>query len=58
VNFGVFTENTAANMAVPVKYAIEILRKAGWKPADEMEKEKSNTDPNANSNANTASPGK
>lgn len=40
VNFGVFTENTAANMAVPVKFAIEILRKAGWKPADEIEKDK------------------
>jgi hypothetical protein len=40
VNFGVFTENTAANMAVPVKYAIEMLRKAGWRPADEIEKDK------------------
>lgn len=40
VNFGVFTENTAANMAVPVRFAIEILRKAGWKPADEMNKDK------------------
>jgi S1-C subfamily serine protease len=39
VNFGVFTENTAANMAVPVKYAVEILRKAGWRPSDEMNKD-------------------
>lgn len=39
VNFGVFTENTASNMAVPIKYAVEILRKAGWKPADEITKE-------------------
>lgn len=42
VNFGVFTENTAANMAVPVKFAIEILRQAGWKPADEMNRDKEN----------------
>src|SRR5688572_24595359 len=39
VNFGVFTENTAANMAVPVKYAVEILRKAGWRPSDEIGKD-------------------
>lgn len=30
VNFGVFTESTAANMAVPIKFAIELLKKAGW----------------------------
>lgn len=30
VNFGVFTENTAANMAVPIKFAIELLNRAGW----------------------------
>ena len=39
VNFGVFTENTAANMAVPVKYAVEILRKAGWRPSDEIDRD-------------------
>ena len=44
VNFGVFTENTAANMAVPVKYAVEILRKAGWRPSDEMDKDDDATD--------------
>ena len=32
VNFGVFTENTAANMAIPIKFAIDLLNKAGWKP--------------------------
>lgn len=37
VNFGVFTENTASNMAVPIKFAIEILRKAGWKPPEEVQ---------------------
>jgi S1-C subfamily serine protease len=39
VNFGVFTENTAANMAVPVRFAIDALRKAGWKTADELKQE-------------------
>jgi S1-C subfamily serine protease len=35
VNFGVFTENTAVNMAVPIRFAIEILRQVGWRPPDE-----------------------
>ena len=38
VNFGVFTENTAANMAVPVRFALEVLRKAGWRSPDELQK--------------------
>jgi len=46
VNFGVFTENTASNMAVPIKFAIEILRKAGWKPPEEMQSASGNTNPN------------
>jgi len=36
VNFGVFTENTAANMAVPVRFALELLKRAGWKSAEEL----------------------
>src|ERR1043166_1150389 len=39
VNFGVFTENAAANMAVPVRFAVELLKKAGWKSADELKQE-------------------
>ena len=39
VNFGVFTENTAANMAVPVRFAVDLLRKAGWKSPEELQKE-------------------
>jgi S1-C subfamily serine protease len=39
VNFGVFTENAAANMAVPIRFAIELLKKAGWKSADELKQE-------------------
>jgi S1-C subfamily serine protease len=39
VNFGVFTENTAVNLAVPVSYAIELLRSSGWKTPEEMQLE-------------------
>jgi len=39
VNFGVFTENTAANMAVPVRFAVELLKKAGWTSPEELQKE-------------------
>lgn len=57
VNFGVFTENTAANMAVPIRFAVDLLRKAGWKSPDEIQKETEQqsqiaaSDPNANSSA-------
>jgi len=57
VNFGVFTENTAANMAVPVKFAIELLKKAGWKSPEDLQKEKEGQPSGANSNtanSNTA----
>ncbi|MCC6451894.1 MAG: trypsin-like peptidase domain-containing protein, partial [Acidobacteria bacterium] len=43
VNFGVFTENTAANMAVPVRFAITLLESAGWVSPDSAK------EPNANS---------
>ena len=36
VNFGIFTENTAANMAVPIKFAVELLTKVGWKAPEPM----------------------
>jgi len=32
VNFGVFTENNASNMAVPINFAINLLEQSGWKP--------------------------
>lgn len=35
VNFGIFTGNNATNMAVPIRFAIELLKKAGWKPPEE-----------------------
>lgn len=33
VNFGLFTEMADANFAVPVRYALTILQRAGWTPA-------------------------
>jgi S1-C subfamily serine protease len=31
VNFGVLSDTTAVNLAIPIKFALEILQKAGWK---------------------------
>lgn len=62
VNFGVFTENTAANMAVPVRFAIDLLHKAGWKSPEEMQKEPdgqsqvASNDSNSNTAATTKNP--
>ena len=60
VNFGVFTENTAANMAVPVRFAVDLLRKAGWKTPEEILKESgAKTQVASNdANSNTAVPSK
>ena len=30
VTFAIFTENTASNLAVPVRYAVSLLEKSGW----------------------------
>ena len=55
VNFGVFTENTAANMAVPVRYAVDLLKKAGWKSPEEIKQEAEQTNQSAagETNSNT-----
>lgn len=45
VNFAVFTENTASNFAVPVRYGITLLQRAGWQPPEGL-------DGNLNENAN------
>ncbi len=56
VNFGVFTDSNAANMAVPIRYAIEVLRRAGWKSAEEIleDQQKQIQVTATNSNTNTA----
>ncbi len=60
VNFGVFTENTAANMAVPVRFVFDLLRRAGWKSPEELQKEAEQQSQIAagNTNTNSAAPGK
>jgi len=55
VNFGVFTENTAANMAVPVRFAIDLLKKARWKSPEELQQEASQQNQVAGTNTNTSS---
>ena len=52
VNFGVFTESTAANMAVPISFAIELLKKAGWKSAEELKNEAASQSQTASANTN------
>jgi S1-C subfamily serine protease len=45
INFAVFTENTASNFAVPVRYAVSLLERAGWKapvPPDKTQNENAN----------------
>jgi S1-C subfamily serine protease len=54
VNFGVFTESNAANMAIPIRFAVEMLRQAGWKSPDDPESAVQNQPPNTAANTNTA----
>ncbi len=54
VNFGVFTENTAANMASPIRFAIELLKKAGWKSPEELKQETGRENRVAGANSNTS----
>ncbi|NNE66814.1 MAG: trypsin-like serine protease [Pyrinomonadaceae bacterium] len=39
VNFGVFTENNASNLAVPIEYAKRLLDDVGWKTSSLVTKE-------------------
>ncbi len=54
VNFGVFTESTAANMAIPIGFAIDLLKKAGWKSAEELKNEANTQNQTASANTNSA----
>jgi hypothetical protein len=54
VNFGVFTESNAANMAIPVRFAVELLRRAGWKSPDEIKNEAATQNQTASANTNSA----
>ena len=39
VTFAIFTENTASNFAVPIRYAITLLEKTGWTAPPNLEAE-------------------
>jgi hypothetical protein len=54
VNFGVFTESNAANMAVPIKFAVDLLKKAGWKSPEELQQEANQPPQTASNEANTS----
>ena len=53
VNFGVFTGSNAANMAVPIGFAIALLKKAGWKSAEEIKNEATTQNQTASANTNS-----
>ncbi|HXG83188.1 MAG TPA: trypsin-like peptidase domain-containing protein [Pyrinomonadaceae bacterium] len=53
VNFGVFTESTAANMALPIRFAIDLLKKVGWKSPEELKAAAAQSQ-TASANTNTA----
>jgi S1-C subfamily serine protease len=48
VNYAIFTENTASNLAVPISYGITLLQHAGWKPPEPPQE--ASLGENANSN--------
>ena len=54
VNFGVFTESNAANMAVPISFAVTLLKKAGWKSPEEIKNEAATQNQTASANTNAA----
>ncbi len=53
INFAIFTENTASNFAVPIRYAITLLERAGWKSPQPEQLE---PDDNANTNQSNTRP--
>lgn len=53
VNFGVFTQNTAANMAIPIRFTVDLLKKVGWKSPEETQSDaKQNPTPSSVANTN------
>lgn len=52
VNFAIFTENTASNFAVPIRYAFTLLQRAGWVSPEAV----AEAEANANGNSNQTPP--
>jgi S1-C subfamily serine protease len=55
VNFAVFTENTASNFAVPVRFGLTLLQRAGWKSPETIETANQNENSNTNQAATRSS---
>jgi S1-C subfamily serine protease len=51
ITFAIFTENPASNFAVPIRYAVALLEKSGWKGAPDLE-----ADPKETAAANQPNP--
>jgi len=57
VTYAIFTENTASNFSVPVRYAITLLERAGWKAPENLEGDQTASSSEANPRAsNPAAP--
>ena len=57
VNFAVFTENQASNFAVPIRYGLALLERAGWQAPAENELQADGANANAVApRPNTSSP--
>jgi len=50
ITYAIFTENTASNFAVPIRYAIGLLEKSGWTAPPNPEAEQKDVAGNAPSN--------
>ena len=53
ITFAVFTENTASNFAVPVRYAFTLLEKSGWIPPENPAEEKDSANSQSNGRPGT-----
>lgn len=52
VNYAIFTENTASNLAVPISYGLALLQNVGWKPPEAQQEASLSENATASQNAN------
>jgi S1-C subfamily serine protease len=53
ITFAVFTENTASNFAVPVRYALTLLERSGWTAPENPDEEKEGANSQSNARPGT-----
>jgi S1-C subfamily serine protease len=56
VNFGMFVQMQNVNFAAPIRFALPLLQRAGWKPADTDADAGDNTNAAANKDARSSTP--